>query len=225
MSFIYNGISSDAMGVVVERMPNRNVPSRRIAQQEVAGRNGNVLLIDNSFPNVEQTYEVYFAGATEGLPTVARRVSEWLCSPTDYCVLSDSYDTSVFRNAILQDGYDIENSLNKWGKASITFSCKPQKFLTAGTSSTTSTTLTNPTPFEARPLITVTGSGAITIGGKTITVLESVSNFKIDCETMEADDNTKIYCLDFPVLTAGTNTVTKATTITSFSIIPRWWTL
>ena len=140
MSFICNGISSDAMGVVVERMPNRNVPSRRIAQQDVAGRNGNVLLIDKSFPNVEQTYEVYFAGATEGLPTVARRVSEWLCSPTDYCVLSDSYDTSVFRNAILQDGYDIENSLNKWGKASITFSCKPQKFLTDGASSTTSTT-------------------------------------------------------------------------------------
>ena len=221
----WNGITSDSIGVIVERIPNRFIPTRRFVEQEVAGRNGNVLLVDRSFPNVLQEYEVYLSAESQGLPSVARACAEWLCAPTGYAVLTDSYDTSVFREAFLVDGFNVENSLNKFGRATITFSCKPQKWLYTGTSATTSLTLTNPTPFDARPLIEVSGSGTISINSVDIEVLESVSDFLIDCETMNADDNSKIFCLDFPVLTAGTSSVTHDNTITSIEITPRWWTL
>ena len=156
---------------------------------------------------------------------MARACAEWLCTPTGYAVLTDSYDTSVFREAFLVDGFNVENSLNKFGRCTITFSCKPQKFLLTGQTPTTDTTLTNPTPFDARPLLTVSGSGTIAINGTEIEVLETVSDFDSDCESMNAEDNTKIFCLDFPVLTAGTNTITKDSTITVLEITPRWWTL
>lgn len=221
----FNGVSSNSIGVIVERIPNRNVPVRRTQQQEVPGKNGNVLLHDDSFPNVEQAYEVYFSGATEGLPAVARAAAEWLCSPKEYKTLWDSYDPNVFHEAVLASGFEIENALNKLGRATIVFSCKPQKYLTSGRTPTSETTLTNPTPFEARPLIKVSGEGTITIGGRTITVLEEVEDFEIDCETMEADDNTKIFCMDFPVLVEGENTVTLDEGITAFEITPRWWTI
>ncbi len=221
----FNGTSSDSIGVIVERIPNRFIPTRRFLEQEVAGRNGNVLITDRSFPNVMQEYEVYLSAESQGLPSVARACAEWLCTPTGYAVLTDSYDTSVFREAFLVDGFNVENSLNKFGRATITFSCKPQKFLLTGQTPTTDTTLTNPTPFDARPLLTVSGSGTIAINGTEIEVLETVSDFDIDCESMNAEDNTKIFCLDFPVLTAGTNTITKDNTITVLEITPRWWTL
>lgn len=225
----FNGINSDEIGVIVERIPNRFVPRRRITEQEVAGRNGNLLLVDKSFPNVAQEYEVYLSAERVGLPEVARACAEWLCAPSGYAMLTDSYDTTVYREAYLVDGFNIENALNKFGRCTIEFSCKPQKWLYDGqiahSTTLTSFTLSNPTPFEAKPLLTVTGSGTITINGIEIEVLESVEDFNIDCETMNADDNAKIYCLEFPVLTAGVSNITVDNTITSIEIVPRWWTL
>lgn len=220
----FNGISSDSIGVIVERMPNRYVPTRRFDPAAVAGRNGDVLRVDESFPNVTQEYEVYLSAESVGLPAVARACAEWLCAPTGYARLTDSYDQTVFREAYLVEGFDIENVMNKFGRATISFSCKPQKYLLTGQESTSALTVTNPTPFIARPLFTVSGSGTITVNGKTITVLETVTDFKIDCQTMNADDNTKISCLDFPYLIGGENVITLDG-ITSFSMIPRWWTL
>ena len=86
-------------------------------------------------------------------------------------------------------------------------------------------TVTNPTPFEARPLLTVSGVGEITINGKSIQILESVSDFEIDCETMEAEDNSKIYCMDFPELSGGENEIVGYGSITALTVTPRWWTL
>lgn len=220
----FNGIPSDSLGVIVERMPNRYTPSRRISAYEVAGRNGNVLHVDDAFPNVTQEYEVYFTGEQIGLPLVARACAEWLCSVKGYAELTDTYDPTVIRYAYLESGYDIENVMNQYGRAEIAFSCMPQKYLLSGQEETSDLTVINPTPFDAKPLITVSGQGTITIGSRTITVLETVANFEIDCETQNADDNTKISCLEFPVLTSGENTITLDG-ITSFKMIPRWWTL
>lgn len=132
MSITWNGVSSDTIGVVVERIPNRYVPTRRFSPQQVAGRNGNILLVDKSFPNVEQEYEVYLSAEAQGLPSVARACAEWLMGPDGYCRLQDSYDTTVYREAFLMGGYDLENILNKFGRCTITFSCKPQKYLLTG---------------------------------------------------------------------------------------------
>lgn len=223
----FNGISSDSKGVIVQRYPNRTIPKRRIFVNEVAGKNGGILTVDKTFPNVVQEYEVYLSAASVGLPSVARAVAEWLTSPTDYVSLWDSYESDVYREAVLEQGFDIENSLNKYGHGTIAFNCKPQKFLTSGTSPITPVDgyVTNPTAYDAQPIITVSGSGEMTINGRTIEILDTVSDFVINCETMEADSNTLIYCLDFPVLSSGANEVTLASTITSFSMIPRWWTL
>lgn len=132
MSITWNGVSSDTIGVIVERIPNRYVPTRRFSPQQVAGRNGNILLVDKAFPNVEQEYEVYLSAEAQGLPSVARACAEWLMGPDGYCRLEDSYDTTVYREAFLMGGYDLENILNKFGRCTITFSCKPQKYLLAG---------------------------------------------------------------------------------------------
>lgn len=132
MSITWNGVSSDTIGVIVERIPNRYIPTRRFSPQQVAGRNGNILLVDKSFPNVEQEYEVYLSAEAQGLPSVARACAEWLMGPTGYCRLTDSYDTTVYREAFLMGGFDLENILNKFGRCTITFSCKPQKYLLAG---------------------------------------------------------------------------------------------
>ena len=205
---------------------------RRISPQKVAGRNGDILLIDKSFPNVEQSYEVYLSAESLGLPLVAHSVAEWLMGPVGYSTLRDSYDTSTFRTAYLSRGFEIENSLNKFGRCKISFSCKPQRYLDSGDSFvgvyTPSGSITNPTQFDAQPVLrmTTTGSSIVTVNGKAIYILEAVSNFDIDCETMEATDNSKIRCEEFPVLKYGANSITCSNANVPYLLIkPRWWTL
>lgn len=166
MSITWNGVNSDTIGVIVERIPNRYVPTRRFSPQQVAGRNGNILLVDKSFPNVEQEYEVYLSAEAQGLPSVARACAEWLMGPDGYCRLEDSYDTTVYREAFLMGGYDLENILNKFGRCTITFSCKPQKYL-----------LTGDTPIEIPAGTTTTYTGSTVqfdgITGASITSLST----------------------------------------------------
>lgn len=164
MSITWNGVSSDTIGVVVERIPNRYVPTRRFSPQQVAGRNGNILLVDKSFPNVEQEYEVYLSAEAQGLPSVARACAEWLMGPDGYCRLEDSYDTTVYREAFLMGGYDLENILNKFGRCTITFSCKPQKYL-----------LTGDTPIEIPAGITTYTGDVVQFDGVTGASITSLS--------------------------------------------------
>lgn len=230
MSITWNGVSSDSLGVIVERFPERSIPARRFSPQAVAGRNGSILLVDKSFPNVEQEYEVYLSAEAEGLPSVAHACANWLMGPTGYATLRDSYEPSTFRTAYVSSGFDIENALNKFGRCKISFSCKPQRFLDSGSAWVTVASgdeLTNPTPFDALPTMYVktTGEATLTINEKTIDVLEAVSWLKIDCETMEASDNSAIYCQDFPTLSQGANAITFTENVQLLQIKPRWWTL
>ena len=164
MSITWNGVSSDTIGVIVERIPNRYVPTRRFSPQQVAGRNGNILLVDKSFPNVEQEYEVYLSAEAQGLPSVARACAEWLMGPDGYCRLEDSYDTTVYREAFLMGGYDLENILNKFGRCTITFSCKPQKYL-----------LTGDTPIEIPAGVTTYTGDVVQFDGVTGASITSLS--------------------------------------------------
>lgn len=93
----------------------------------------------------------------------------------------------------------------------------------------------NPTEFDARPLIKVTGTGTVVVGDTAITITGTAGQtIYIDCDSME------IYTLnggtpqsaaslvsfsgnDFPKLKAGSNTVALGTGITSVTITPRWW--
>lgn len=230
---VFNGITSDSIGVIVERIPNRFVPARRIAAYEVAGRNGNAIITDKSYPNIEQRYAVYLSAESVGLPRVAHDCAAWLCSPAGYAVLSDDYDTDGYREAYLAEGFDIENILNEFGRAEIVFNCKPQYFLHVGTASIDLTGLQNienPTVFDAYPLLTVKGTGTITLNGFVINVLQNDGTLVIDCAEVEAytngvATNTYISCLERPYLQGGVNAISHDSGITSLLCVPRWWKL
>lgn len=93
----------------------------------------------------------------------------------------------------------------------------------------------NPTPFESKPLIKVTGTGTLGIGEYILTITGTASQtLYIDCETMEiytlegtvptgASSLVSINKNDFPVLEPGTNNISVGSGITAVTITPRWW--
>lgn len=233
MSITWNEISSDSIGVTVERVPTRYIPTRKFNPISIAGRNGDVLITDESFPNVTQRYEVYLSEDASDLPTLTTACSGWLCAPTGYARLEDSFDSTVYREAYLSEGFDVENMLNQFGRATIAFSCKPQKFLKTGetaVSITSGDTLTNSTAFDAKPLIYISTAqdGTIDIDGVSITC--SAGEYYIDCDSQNAyldstNMNTYISCSEFPVLAANSTCTITLTDIDTCTITPRWWVL
>lgn len=229
------GKTSDTLGVVVEHYPVRVVPERALTETEIAGRNGALVQYDGNWNNYMQGYEVYISAEKTGLVRAARAVAEWLSAPVGYQRLEDSYEPDVYRMAYYAGGQDIESILNRFGRATISFNCKPQRYLKSGEATKTLTgsgTLTNITQFDALPIITVYGSGAgtVTVNDTTVSISEIDSYIVLDCELMDAykgtvNKNPYISAVDFPVLKAGVNNISFTGGVTSLDIVPRWWTI
>ena len=128
MSFTFNGVKSDDMGLFVERYPERPFPTRKQTVYNIHGRSGDLVVDEDAFSNVTQTYEVYILGGSAGFQAKARAIAHWLLSPVGYASLFDSYEPTTYRKARFTGGISFLNSLNKYGKATISFDCCPQRY-------------------------------------------------------------------------------------------------
>ena len=158
MSFTFNGINSESMGLFVEKYPERPFPSRKQSSYDIHGRSGNLVVDENAFTNVTQTYEVYILGGSAGFQQKASLIANWLLSVVGYANLTDSYDTTVFRKARFTGGVSFLNSLNKFGKATISFDCCPQRYSTEKLTGNFGTSFTVPNSgylMKGLPLITL----------------------------------------------------------------------
>lgn len=128
--FEYNGVKSSDMGL---RIKSKNVySSPRFDSQfvSVPGRNGDLIVSNNRFENIQISYNVFLsAKSVDELADKLRKVKSWLYSqPTGYHTLADSYDKKFFRKAVFASSLDIEDELNKIGLFTISFNCKPFKY-------------------------------------------------------------------------------------------------
>lgn len=226
----FHGVTSDSLGLVVESFPSYSVPSKKVTAFEVAGRNGDILYSQNAYHNVIQAYDCYINGGSN-LSATIQGVIEWLVNNDGYQRLEDSYTANQFRLAYCSNVNEVANALNRFGRCTIEFSCYPQRFLTSGEteiSIVSPHTLTNPTSYEAKPLIYVDSStdGTIDIDGVSIDCL--AGEYYIDCDTQNAyfgdvNMNTYISCSQFPTLKS--TSVVTLTNITTCKITPRWYVL
>lgn len=229
----WHGECSDDYHVIVERFPDVHIPSRKQEKVSVPGRNGDLIIEQDAFENVTQRYEIYISAEKPRLPIIARRVVEWLCV-SGYQRLEDSYFLDSYRLASFAGGLEIENILNRFGRATLEFDCKPQRFLHDGEetiSFSAAGILVNPTLFKSAPLITVygSGSGALVIGDTNIS-LTGISSFVVlDSDIQDAykgiENKNSTMTGSFPFLEPGANLISFSGGITKIEITPRWWTL
>lgn len=232
---VWAGQSSDDLRVVVEHYPAQPRPHQRYTVETVPGRNGALLLAENAYQNYTQPYDVYISAERSGLPRAARAVAAWLCAPTGYQRLEDSYEPDVFRLAYFSGPLDISNILNRFGRATLEFNCKPQRWLKEGEQTVTLTqsgaVLCNP-GMEALPLIMVYGTGeaTLTAGGSTVQIKSLDGSLTLDSDLQDAykgteNKNSTISAPEFPVLPPGESAVTWTGGIQRVEIVPRWWVL
>lgn len=233
----FNGVSSDSLGIVVETPPNYEIPERDYEEVEVPGRNGPVLIDKGNFKNVDREYNIAIGQLNGDYAALSNKIATWLYGGYGYLRLEDSYEPLYYKMAKFVGPVNISNILQQAGRVTVTFNRKPQRFLKSGdTEQSFSTTgsITNPTGFPAKPLIVISGSGTgkLTIGGKyTVAISNMSSAITLDCEVEDAYNGTAnlnalVTCAEgFPILVGGANAVKIEGGITGVRITPRWWTI
>ena len=128
MSFTFDGISCESFDMYVEEYPERPVPKRKATVYSVPGRSGNLIVDEHAWENVTQPYKVFVKGGAIDMQTRISAIAAWLVGSAGYKVLTDTYDTTVYRYARVANAVEFINSLNRYGRATLEFDCKPQRY-------------------------------------------------------------------------------------------------
>ena len=177
---VFDGVDSRDYGIYITGDAVFNSPERDVEMIEIPGRNGAYALDKGRFGNIEVSYPAGIFGDTEA--DFRQGISAFrnaLASRKGYKRLEDDYNPIEYRMAVYKSGLEVTPTALKAGEFTITFDCQPQRWLKSGETAVTvedGDTLTNPTLFDARPLISfyATADGSFTMGDYTISVMDAL---------------------------------------------------
>ena len=244
--FQFGEVRSLDYGIYITDVSVSGTPERDLSFVSVAGRNGDLLIDNKRWKNIDITY--HCAIATNFAERFDRFRND-LLQQTGYQRITDTIYPGVFRMGVIKQPMNPETMRrNRTGMFDVVFNCKPQRFEFIQQETTTLTAdhinaetgaagYYNTSGQPARPLITVygTGPGTLTIGNVTIEILALADHITIDCDLMTAyrqegdaaaeNKNADIYAPEFPELTFGDNLIKWTGGITQVDINPRGWML
>lgn len=227
----YAGRSTKEFGIFISGEGTFSSPERNTSSQEVPGRNGALLFDMGNYKNIPVKYPSFIIN---GLPTRIRDFLNFAGAQIGYQRLEDTYHPYEFRMAKFKTNPSIDTAgyMNRSGKFTLEFDCKPQRFLKSGEEITTleaDGVILNRTLQNAKPLLRVYGTaGAIEIGAETIEISTIDDYVDIDCEIMDAykgavNCNQNVSFTDDIVLSPGENNISLSGGITKIEITPRWF--
>lgn len=247
----FAGESSLDHNVYVSGDETFNSPAKDYEKVSIPGRNGDLLVSKNRYKNVTVKYKAIILPG-ENWSEVAADVRQWLLKEDGYVRLEDTYNPNEYRVGVFEGPIDFTVHFLEAGESTLSFNCKPQRYLKIGdeehpiklTKTDTATiaqqypdgfSIMNPTMFEASPRMIIAGTGKVKITNgpytNEITIGQTLgtSPVIVDSELLTCYDdehkNRNFDCKigDFPTFMAGESKLTCDDTITSITIIPRWW--
>lgn len=228
---IINGVSSQAItGLLVTKLPPINKPLQRVLQEEIDGRDGDIIT-PLGFSAVDKPLEIAL--------TKDYDVDEVISYFNSEGVITFSNEPDKYYRFKIYDQIDFEK-LIRFKTATVNIHCQPFKLSNIETeqefNNPTTFSINNAGNYNARPVITLTGSGnaTVTLNGSTILSIsfgDVSQTIIIDSENMNAYslDNTLLNRLvtgnyDKIRLKTGSNTFTVSGAVTKFKIknYSRW---
>lgn len=232
-----DGVSLKGYKVYINGTEAYNSAERDVEFIEIPGRSGAFALDKKRFKNITVQYN---SGTfAENQPEFARKISDlrnFLASRDGYVRIEDDYNPEEYRMGVFSRGLEFDPvCYNMASEFPIEFNCKPQRFLKIGdlpVSVASGDVITNPTLFDAHPLIKFNSSGAdgsISIGDRNIGVLSAalgIANLDLSVQKAQTSNpldyvvirNTSIYNAGDPItIKGGTALFTLKNRVTSFA--------
>lgn len=226
-SFTWNNVTSTSKGIRLREMPQIVRPEERVNHIVIPGRSGELTETEGT-----DIYNSYIQTVPIAVDTLAHvhSVEKWLRGDgyVTFCNESERKQRARVINAVTFQKHSKNSS---WYEAEVQFYCDPLKEQLSESAveiTTNGGTITNPGDVESRPLITITGSGDITIRiNNRALVLEGVqSGWKVDSElewVLSGSTPLAGVCSgSFPRIKTGESTVQWTGNVTKLTIQPRW---
>ena len=239
--FEYGEFCSKQYGIIITSPPHYVVPERDLDTISIPGRLGDIVLDNGRYKNVTISYSCAIISREDyQLRKAITGMIRDLEVTAQYKRLRDSYNHNCFRMARISGGLNFSSIMEQVGEFTLTFDCKPQRFLDAGEyiqEIVNGDSVVNYTEQISKPLINIYGSGPgeLNVGGTTIKILALEDEITIDCEVMNAyrqvadsppeNKNGDIHAPVFPELIPGENEISWTGGIERIEVIPRWWML
>ena len=130
----FGGVNSLDYGIFITGEAVYNAPERSVTSIEIEGRNGDLLIDNGRFLNIEIKYPAgCFAETQEDFKQKIESFRNAIISQISYQRLTDDYNPDEYRLAVYKSGLDVSVAvLHQGGEFNLTFDCKPQRFLTSG---------------------------------------------------------------------------------------------
>lgn len=175
----FGGIKSSDYGVYISGEGVFNAPEKDVEIIDIPGRDGAYILDHGNYKNIQVTYPAFNQEASmEEFIAAIDNFRNAISSLSGYQRLTDSFHPDEYRMAAFVSGLEVKPILynDSTARITITFNCKPQRFLTSGeapVSVASGDTITNPTLFDSHPLLQFNSNGSdgsISLGSQNITI-------------------------------------------------------
>lgn len=226
----FNGVSFFDFRTYYSSSEIFGTPEKQVEFFEIPGRSGDLSISQDRFKNKVIPYNCFIR---ENFVDNFNNLMNFLLAQEGYQRLENTKEPDVYRMAQYINELEPDTgAFLKYGSFTLNFNCKPQKWLKTGETPipvNDSITVINPTYYNAKPLLEVTGTGTITINDSVLTLDTNTGITIIDCDMQDAYEGTinrngnLTIQNGFPVLTSGENEVSVSGC--TINLIPRWWRL
>lgn len=209
---IFDGVKSSDYGIYISGEALFSAPKRDAEMISIPGRNGSFLLDNNRYENIQVTYPAFCYSSTySGFISSIANFRNAIASKVGYKRLTDTFHTTEYRMGAFLEGLEVDAiKYNSGATFDIVFECKPQRFLTSGESAVTvanNGTITNPTLYDASPLLEVEGYGNIAFNGYSIDIENATLGYAVLVNSGSATGSTWSTVLSSNYFNTG-NTIT-----------------
>lgn len=223
----YNGKAFSEFNTYFDGSKAFGSPGKDYEFYEILGRNGSLSRYNHRFNDISLEFPCFIR--TDFIRNF-RNLLSYLNGVEGYQRLESSKEPNVFRKAVFEGAVEPTTTpFNHGGFFTITFRCRPQRWLKSGEIWVNAgTQIFNPTNQTARPIIRIYGTGSFMIGSDTVTVnTAGTAYIDLDCETMDAYEGAvnRNDCIETGFeqigLKPGNNGIT--TDGVTLKIMPRWF--
>lgn len=248
-SFTFNGRDSREFGLYIAKKQSYDKPSRDMSFQAVPGRNGDIIIDNGGYNNLDVTLglrlfvkQIAPEWGNHDFAEAYKKVVDWLMVEPNYYEYTDTYDPDYYRLGCIKSGIKVTQKRYDVVDLSLSLSFKPYKYRmhSEPVELTNQGTIVNYETSDSLPLMRI--YTALTydantethhyfaVGSKTYRVDNINEYVDIDSELMEVFKGTtpmnSNYKNDtFPVLAVGSNLIAPIQNVSKIVIYPRWRSL
>lgn len=223
--FIYNGIDSREMGVIITSMPPVIRAEKRVDTITIPGRSGSLHFYDGAFENYTKTMECAIVKRER-----INEIAAWLvgCGNIIFSTEPDKFYKVHMINQI-----SIEQMMHTFQKFQVNMDTYPFKYsvnqFDEEITITEPKTILNIGTIFSEPVIKIYGTGQVTLylNGENFEIKNMDGYVTINSEIMEVyredvSQNNVYLADDFPKFAAGENTLNWSGNVQKIEIKPNW---